>query len=351
MQSDSQYSGRQGIIWSATNANSDDAAVALEQGRRAVRLDNGKVLCLKTGHFNPVAYAVRFVDGKGMGVVATRDITCGERLIAEPPLLTFCSSSTEEYEQSAVTAVDNLPKSERAVFDSLYNAKIWPNDCHPHSEVLGIVATNCIEVTDLSVSGIFATISRFNHSCAPNVEWRWNDSIKAETIHANRDIACGEELCVSYLESHGEDPSLCSSRDVRCAYLKETWGFVCSCSVCTLTGEELTKSDKRRRAIVVLDEKIEEAAFQAMQQNADAGGESLVEERLQLLKEECLNNNSERRRSMFHAFGTCTAVGRYDRARKWLEMAIDHEKLSAGTDSQRYKWFQSCLRELTSQDV
>ena len=128
------------------------------------------------------------------------------------------------------------------------------------------------------------------------------------------------------------------------------------CKVNTIKYDDIrnlrrTLSPSMDLLIIDCDEKIEEAAFQAMQQNADAGGESLVEERLQLLKEECLNNNSERRRSMFHAFGTCTAVGRYDRARKWLEMAIDHEKLSAGTDSQRYKWFQSCLRELTSQDV
>ena len=54
---------------------------------------------------------------------------------------------------------------------------------------------------------------------------------------------------------------------------------------------------------------------------------------------------------MFHAYEACTAVGRYDRAQKWLEMAMEHEKLSAGTDSQRYTWFQSCLQGLVDNDM
>ena len=241
------------------------------------------MLSLSPDNLRPVAYTIRPIEGKGLGVVATRDITCGERLIAEPPLFTFFSSSAEQYKDSAVHAVDSLPERERAVFNSLHNAKIWPEASHPRAEVLGTVATNCIDLDGLSVSAIFATISRFNHSCAPNVEWTWNDNIEVETIHANRDIACGEELCVSYMESHvthklNEDPSLCSSRDVRRAYLKETWGFACSCSACTLTGEERTKSDKRRRENFVLDNKIEEAAFQTVQQSAAAGTERMVKD-------------------------------------------------------------------------
>jgi hypothetical protein len=45
---------------------------------------------------------------------------------------------------------------------------------------------------------IFRLISRFNHSCHPNTFVAWSATIGGrQTVHAIRDIACGEELNLS----------------------------------------------------------------------------------------------------------------------------------------------------------
>ena len=324
-----KHNGSQGIVLSA--AESDNAENAYEKGRRPVRLDGGELLSLKPANLRTAAYTICSVAGKGMGVVAARDIKRGERLIAEPPLLTFDPNSEPS---GVVAAVNNLPPTRRASFDSLHNA-------HPGMGVLGTLSTNCIEVG--SRTGIFGIISRFNHSCVPNVEWNWNDNLNAETIHATRDISYGEELCASYLGMEAR-PGLCSSRDERSERLQASYGFVCSCPVCTLTGEELSKSDRRRRAIFDLDQEIWDAVMKANVQKRDAGGEELVQRRLQLLEEEGLDENSVRNRCMYDAYQACKYLGLHRRARTWLEDAAQHAKLFAGADSPEYERYVRMLK-------
>jgi SET and MYND domain-containing protein len=74
--------------------------------------------------------------------------------------------------------------------------------------------------------GCWPAASYFNHSCGPNVEKR--RVARVWEFRAGRDIACGEELCITYLS--GEERKL--SRGKRIARLSRTWGFECACERC-----------------------------------------------------------------------------------------------------------------------
>jgi SET domain len=64
---------------------------------------------------------------------------------------------------------------------------------------------------------------RINHSCIPNAR----QSFTGTTLHvyATRDIACGEEVCISY----------CDANDTmeRKQFLQNEYCFVCRCPLCS----------------------------------------------------------------------------------------------------------------------
>lgn len=70
----------------------------------------------------------------------------------------------------------------------------------------------------------------------------------SETIHALRDIKAGEEIAISYANLQASA--------TRRAHLKNTFGFDCKCSLCSLPAPELQKSDARRDRMEQLDEAI-----------------------------------------------------------------------------------------------
>lgn len=64
-------------------------------------------------------------------------------------------------------------------------------------------------------------IAKINHSCQPNVRFKFNRNTGSMHLYAIKDIKKGEEIYDSYLEnkkieSHKE-------------YLKEHYGFICNC--------------------------------------------------------------------------------------------------------------------------
>lgn len=85
-------------------------------------------------------------------------------------------------------------------------------------------------------------------SCLPNAHNSWNSVAKCETIHAIRSIDAGEEITISY-DKGGPSGS-------RRTHLKDAFGFVCDCSVCSLSPLELQTSDVRRLQIQHLDDAI-----------------------------------------------------------------------------------------------
>lgn len=74
--------------------------------------------------------------------------------------------------------------------------------------------------------GLWTAASYWNHSCGPTVRKR-RDGRKWK-FWAERDVECGEELCISYLGADERD----MTRQERRAKLKEHWKFDCACRRC-----------------------------------------------------------------------------------------------------------------------
>lgn len=73
--------------------------------------------------------------------------------------------------------------------------------------------------------GVWPSASYFNHNCDPNTD---KERVgRAWVFRAKRDIAAGEEVCISYL---GKDMGIL--REERNALLRKTWGFDCICQRC-----------------------------------------------------------------------------------------------------------------------
>ena len=77
----------------------------------------------------------------------------------------------------------------------------------------------------ISVASISPLYSFVNHSCEPNVSWKFNNSSTLDLV-ALKKIGKGEEIFTSYL-SHGEMPK--AEREV---YLRQWLGSGCECARC-----------------------------------------------------------------------------------------------------------------------
>ena len=69
----------------------------------------------------------------------------------------------------------------------------------------GIFHTNAM--VHGSGQSIFPISSRINHGCDANAVYKFNANIGRVTIHASRDIAAGDEICI-YCGDDGADPFL-----------------------------------------------------------------------------------------------------------------------------------------------
>jgi len=127
---------------------------------------------------------------KGLGMFATRRIMPGELIIAEIPL--FIVGSLNEVEAK----VTELCKEKKEAYEKLY-------DCTSSTSTIGKYTTNALSLdAESSQGGLFATISRINHSCSCNANNAWNSRLQKMTIYAVKEIAAGEEILTSYLSSY-----------------------------------------------------------------------------------------------------------------------------------------------------
>ena len=181
-------------------------------------------------------FAVVPIAGKGKGCIALRQIELGERILTEAPLIMLSEGMAE----AALTdAIDALSASDRSrLFDLSVNMERFG----PEKTAFGIVTTNGIPFRQHGRrhGGVFAIACRFNHACDSNALYKWNAANGRLTVHATRRIEVGSEITFNY----GYDSIFCP-RDARQRRLRETFGFVCTCNHCALTGSALRESDER----------------------------------------------------------------------------------------------------------
>ena len=187
-------------------------------------------------------YEIRPISRKEKGLVARSDIAKGTRILDEEPLFALASVASS-LDSPVISKVKTLPKDQQRRYLSLHNNNKGKNI------FAGIFRTNALPCgPDSIVGAVYPKICLINHACDPNSHHSWNSSRGRETIHATRDIKVGEEITISY----GKDETSADRR----AELRSSFGFDCSCSVCSLSPSEMQLSDSLRRRIEQLDEAI-----------------------------------------------------------------------------------------------
>ena len=155
--------------------------------------------------------AVVELEGKGCGIVATAEISRGEAILRERPLLSLPNSfqcdvhallngtSLQQLDDDLNMALTHCTDANQARFWQL-------SDCHADDAspktAAGIALTNALQLG--AGGGLLVTSARFNHSCRPNVQGHWDkmENGGMAVWHALRDIAVGEELCFSYVDPY-----------------------------------------------------------------------------------------------------------------------------------------------------
>ncbi|KAK0649755.1 hypothetical protein B0T16DRAFT_492320 [Cercophora newfieldiana] len=200
-------------------------------------------------HASPPPYEVRPVPGKGLGVFATRAIPSGKVILIDYVVLLAAVEYPDGMGKKQVrelmrVGVERLgdPQRLRGLARGAARNKVRGEELSPEEELL---VTNAFELPmgeeELRYMGLFAELSRINHACDPNAHVHFSETTMAMTIWSAKDIQPGEEITISY-------SSIDLTSKERKETLQDTWGFKCSCSLCTAPKAVLKASDDRRLA-------------------------------------------------------------------------------------------------------
>ena len=210
-------------------------------------------------------YKVCQIPGKGVGVIASRDLTPGTLITREKPLLVLDPPSDRktllktlgcdwckvnmrappELVRAQIQrmilekTVKRMKEDERDQFMGLTDKTATNSNT---KSAWGVFLTNALPMGNYTVLGIYPTVARINHSCKPNAHHFYNEDDRTEEVWAMEPIRAGEEINISYIRTF-------CSKNFRQELLQDKFGFYCSCSVCSLTGERLLEDDKLRHEI------------------------------------------------------------------------------------------------------
>ncbi|KAH9892149.1 SET domain-containing protein [Xylariomycetidae sp. FL2044] len=184
------------------------------------------------------------VPGKGKGVIAKRDISRAEVIMADWASiildLSFPTSvkRTKGYHLLHVAA-DQLADPDRVL-------QLGRTSTTSADIVEDVLRTNAFSfpLAGEKHMALYPDVSRINHACKPNAFIRFTPSSLAVSIVATRDIPAGEEISLSYIP-------LGQPRQERRAALQR-WGFNCTCALCGASKTEVAASDYRREKVETL---------------------------------------------------------------------------------------------------
>jgi hypothetical protein len=199
-------------------------------------------------------FEIRHAGAKGFGIFASASIPRGSRILAEKALLSINKHNTNILTAARqLSPVDSkallrlsLNESKRSDIVSLILAawQSFPFNAaaiRQSRAILNIFYNNNFAISDrLGTRSVFPTVARINHSCVPNSQGNFNESLRSFTIHATRDISHGEEVTISYLHDQ------LALRTARQAKLYEGYGFQCGCELCSGNSQRRRESHDRR---------------------------------------------------------------------------------------------------------
>jgi len=201
------------------------------------------------------------LENKGQGLVLTRNVTGGEKIVAERPLISFRvpRSQGEAKQMLGAEWRDDWGQYGPQVFrDEVCRVLVkravaslsmegqkqyrFLSDKENPKTDFGIFLTNAFPLDSYSFMGVFPILNRINHSCLPNSHHWWDTKEEEKVLFCSEDLEAGEELTISYMNLFTQDPDWQS----RQSYLLKNFGFSCTCRLCSLEGAEREQDDKVR---------------------------------------------------------------------------------------------------------
>jgi len=264
------------------------------------------------------SFTVVPIPGKGLGVVAARKIARGERLLAERPAFMISPDEIEGAAAKGFHALESIVRERVWELPDNDQSRFWDlPDCHASQAgsdktAFGIWQTNAIATASeksAGRNGLYLLGSRFNHSCTPNVNRCWIESLGAEVFHASRDIPPQTELCVYYIDPKG-------SYAERQARLLADFNFRCGCEACSLTGEAFETSEALRREYQEIDALVPQFA-----ESDPEGALDLVEAILAIVEAEFESDPHMSQRAYYDGFQLAITSGNMELAKTMMQKA------------------------------
>lgn len=262
-----------------------------------------------------VPFKVQPLTGKGLGLVATRRLDCGELILAEHPML--------EYEGQGPAWLDCAKQRFSTLREPVQKEAFALQDAFAKAggkkTFEGILRTNSLS-RGVSADGLLCKLSsRLNHSCTPNCDWSWDDETREVRIYASTEISENQELCIHYID-------LRAPRATRIRLLQDMYRFTCDCKACRRKGSPLESSDKRRERMGVLHDKLDAVGTKDAKM-----GIAMVNELMELYIEEGIDLKSFRKRACFYAFQFSLLIADHESAAFFVERAHEYSVLCHGS--------------------
>ncbi|KUJ08751.1 SET domain-containing protein [Mollisia scopiformis] len=204
----------------------------------------------KTPHLSPLSendhrdppFVVSAIPGRGMGLIANRTIERGDLIKSHPAIAIFHNDAVTKghalypthYAPLMHLAINQLPPPTRSLFLAMAAHNVTEE---PYIER---IYTNTFgeDFNNQEHSIVIPETARLNHDCRPNAMYYFDPRTLVHYTHAARRIYAGEEITITYV-----DPL--QTRLKRRAAIKRSWGFECSCSLCS-QGVQFVRESNRR---------------------------------------------------------------------------------------------------------
>eukprot|EP00933_Yihiella_yeosuensis_P018207 TRINITY_DN15032_c2_g1_i1.p1 TRINITY_DN15032_c2_g1~~TRINITY_DN15032_c2_g1_i1.p1 ORF type:complete len:517 (+),score=104.24 TRINITY_DN15032_c2_g1_i1:40-1590(+) len=286
-----------------------------ERGRMGIHLNNGEQLSVAVKSVTSLI-EFREIDSWGygqQGAFAKFKLKSGDLLLREKPAI--CGRLNPGPSSKRFKA---LPASEqKAVFELCDTYARGQAD----KTLEGIFASNALpKCSDPEELALCVLGSRINHSCAPNAEYLWSETLQMEEVRAVRDIEPGEEVCVSYVGD-----AILQPRSVRQEHIREGFRFVCRCSACIVESGE---SDRRRLRLTTLREEILGC------RDSPEKGLQMAEEMLELLQKENISAPRTVAQICNDGFELSMLMGDDSEAQVWAHMSYEAHRLGWGEQNE-----------------
>ncbi|KAK4178813.1 hypothetical protein QBC36DRAFT_344324 [Triangularia setosa] len=198
-------------------------------------------------------YALRTIDGKGFGLIATRKIPKGSIFMTDYATLMadkdFAANLRMEQGRLLLSeAVVRLPYPDRAL--KLARSSTRPGDVPAAEDVM---KTNSFSVEAVSLSRLhlshFADMGAAVPSPASMQPRSPRPSLLSATFFLGKRLQSVVSHASLFVTNCLKDTAFNLQSKIRLPRLKKLWGFDCSCSLCSGPPELLAASDARRQKV------------------------------------------------------------------------------------------------------